>query len=80
MGPDVVLYTKTHKMFCPQYDSHSKSMHHSENTKIKLITHLISSQTHSAGDVTRVSVVPRKVTVKSGMARIGDGDAEIQID
>ena len=35
---------------------------------------------HPAGDVTRVSVMPRKVTVKIGMPRIGVGDAEIKIN
>ena len=49
------------------------------------VVHLINnricySQQHPAGDVTRVSVVPRKVTVKIGDTRISDGDAEIKID
>ena len=34
---------------------------------------------HPARDMTRVSVVPRKVT-GFGMSRIGGGDAEIKID
>ena len=40
----------------------------------------IFEQNHPAGDVTRVSVMPRKVTVKSGMPRIGVGNAEIKIN
>ena len=41
---------------------------------------IVQVHLHPAGDVTRVSVVPRKVTVKTGMLRIGDGDAEVKID
>ena len=37
-------------------------------------------QCHTTGDVTRVSVMPRKVQWKSGMPRIGVGDAEIKIN
>ena len=34
---------------------------------------------HPAGDVTRVFVVPGRVKVKTGMPRIGGGDAGIKI-
>ena len=38
LGPDVILNTKIHKTFGSHNGPLTQSMHHSENTKIKLIT------------------------------------------
>ena len=51
-----------------------------DRKRLKIAFSIANCRFHPAGDVTKVSVMPRKVIGKIGMPRIGDEDAEIKID
>ena len=54
LGPDAILNTKVYKMFGSHNGSLTRSMHHSENIKIKLITMIKQRRALLANTTSRI--------------------------